>query len=111
MKDYIEEEKNKRQRHQEHNYHRDALAVVLSGETEVEMPSGLRCDVVTNNYAIEVKPVCNYHHAIGQALVYGRELNKKPAVYLFGALTEPVIQCCKDLGVTVINEILDLIKK
>ena len=68
---------------------RDALAehfrqTESDVKTEVVLKGG-RCDVVTEEFAIEVDRANKWHEAIGQALHYALYLKKKPCIALFGA--------------------------
>ena len=49
---------------------------------EVHVKYG-RVDLLSDEYAIEVDRLENFHEAIGQALHYARETGKKPAVAFF----------------------------
>jgi len=54
----------------------------VSNETEVVLYDKTRCDIVTDNYAIEVDFADKWAESIGQSLHYGLMLNKKPGVLL-----------------------------
>lgn len=53
----------------------------VGGELEVSVTSG-RVDIVTDTHAYEVEWARNWKEAIGQALWYGLQTNKKPAIVL-----------------------------
>ena len=53
----------------------------LGGRKEVPVASGF-VDLVTDDYAIEVEFAANWKHSIGQALWYGLQAGKTPAVVL-----------------------------
>lgn len=42
-----------------------------------------RADLVSDDYAIEVDKLDNFHEAIGQALHYAKETGKKPAIAVY----------------------------
>lgn len=60
----------------------DIVARRYKGQREVTCTSG-RCDVVNDEYAIEVKNIKDWKGAIGQALCYSIDLDRKPMIYLF----------------------------
>ncbi|HKK76094.1 MAG TPA: hypothetical protein VJ953_13530 [Saprospiraceae bacterium] len=51
------------------------------GEREVSVYGG-RVDILTEEYAIEVERADKWKNAIGQALWYGQQTNKKPGIVL-----------------------------
>lgn len=51
------------------------------GRTEVVVPNG-RVDIVTKTHAIEVEYARKWKNAIGQALWYSIQTNKKPGIVL-----------------------------
>jgi len=53
----------------------------LGGEREVSVTSGY-VDLLTDEYAIEVEFANKWKQAIGQALWYGLQTNKRPAIVL-----------------------------
>jgi hypothetical protein len=63
-------------------YYQGIAAKALSGEMEVTMPDGSRCDIVTEEYAIEVKEASYWKGSIGQALNYAFQSNKKAGIVL-----------------------------
>ena len=68
-------------------HYRDALVVALknkgeSPKIEVKCDGG-RVDILTEEYAIEVKTATQWHKAIGQAAHYATVLKRKPAIAIF----------------------------
>ena len=63
-------------------YYQDIAAKKYSGQTEVTMPDGTRCDIVTETHAIEVDFADKWAEAIGQSLNYSFQLNKKAGILL-----------------------------
>lgn len=63
-------------------YYQKIAAEALEGEMEVIMPDRSRCDIVTEEYAIEVKKHSNWKEAIGQSLNYAFQSNKKAGIIL-----------------------------
>jgi len=53
----------------------------FQGETEVTVEGG-RADIVTDTYAIEVEWAPKWKHAIGQALWYALQTNRRPGIVL-----------------------------
>lgn len=66
---------------QNESYYSDMIAKELDGAREVKVKSG-RVDILTKNYAIEVKKAPQWKHAIGQALWYAQQTNKSPGIIL-----------------------------
>jgi len=67
---------------QRESYYQDKFAKIVGGETEVVLSDGTRADIVTKNYAIEVDFADKWAESIGQALNYGRLLNKEAGILL-----------------------------
>ncbi|MGZ0656004.1 hypothetical protein ACWPKS_10410 [Coraliomargarita sp. W4R72] len=63
-------------------YYQDIAAKKYNGETEVTMPDGTRCDIVTEKHAIEVDFADKWGEAIGQSLNYAFQSNKKAGILL-----------------------------
>ena len=63
-------------------HYQDIAAKKYSGQTEVTMPDGTRCDIVTETHAIEVDFADKWAEAIGQSLNYSFQLNKKAGILL-----------------------------
>ena len=63
-------------------YYRDQWASIHGGEIEVRLTDGTRCDIVTDDYAIEVEWAQKWYEGFGQSLWYGFQLNKKPAIVM-----------------------------
>lgn len=59
----------------------DLIQTHLGGQKEVSVTSGY-VDLLTNEYAIEVEFSNKWKQAIGQALWYGLQTNKKPGIVL-----------------------------
>jgi hypothetical protein len=57
------------------------IAKQLNGQREVTVPRG-RVDVVTATHAIEVEFAAKWKNAIGQALWYAHQTNKKAGIVL-----------------------------
>ncbi len=66
---------------QNESYYSDRIAVELDGKREVKVKGG-RVDILTEDYAIEVKKAPHWKHAIGQALWYAQQTNKMPGIIL-----------------------------
>lgn len=63
--------------------HYQAIAAkVLKGKTEVNLGDGRRCDIVTDEYAIEVDWKSKWSEAVGQSLDYGFLADKKCGIVL-----------------------------
>lgn len=56
------------------------LAAKYSAKTEVMLEDRTRCDLVNNEYAIEVEYPKKWAESIGQSLYYALQLHRKPAV-------------------------------
>ena len=67
-----------------HDEVKERLAKKIDGIMEYVIDGIGFCDIVTQEYAVEVKPYTEWKHGIGQALVYGIEIEKKPALHLYG---------------------------
>ena len=63
-------------------HYQDIAAKKYSGQTEVVLPDGTRCDIVTETHAIEVDFADKWAEAIGQSLNYSFQLNKKAGILL-----------------------------
>lgn len=63
-------------------YYQEIAAKKYSGQAEVTMPDGTRCDIVTEAHAIEVDFADKWAEAIGQSLNYSFQLNKKAGILL-----------------------------
>jgi hypothetical protein len=66
---------------QPESYYSDIIAQQLDGITEHKVEGG-RVDILTNEYAIEVKRASDWKHSIGQAIWYGLQTNKTPGIIL-----------------------------
>lgn len=56
--------------------------------TEKWTPSGARADCVSDEFAIEIDPASRWASALGQALHYASEFNKRAKVVLFCPASE-----------------------
>lgn len=63
-------------------WYRDRWASGHGGRTEVTLPDGSRCDILTEEYAIEVDWAHKWPEAVGQSLWYAYQTNKKPGIVL-----------------------------
>ena len=70
---------------------RDRLVCEYNGSSEIECASGI-ADIVTDKRVIEVKEYSKWKHALGQALAYGIDLGREPAVYLFVIIDDVSIE-------------------
>lgn len=58
--------------------------IYFKGKAKMEVPVKYgRADLVSDDYAIEVDKLDNFHEAIGQALHYAKETGKKPAIAVY----------------------------
>jgi hypothetical protein len=64
------------------SYYQKIAAEKYSGKTEVSMPDGTRCDIVTETHAIEVDFADKWGEAIGQSLNYAFQSNKRAGILL-----------------------------
>jgi hypothetical protein len=67
---------------QPESYYQDQFANELNGKTEVTAGDGTRCDILTENYAIEVDFARKWGEAIGQSLNYGFQFDRKAGILL-----------------------------
>lgn len=63
-------------------YYQNIWAREVGGETEVTMPDGTRCDIVTDTHAIEVDWGKKWAEAIGQSLNYSMQTGKRAGILL-----------------------------
>ena len=63
-------------------HYQEIAAKKYNGQTEVTVPDGTRCDIVTETHAIEVDFADKWAEAIGQSLNYSFQLNKKAGILL-----------------------------
>ena len=63
-------------------HYQKIAAKKYNGQTEVILPDGTRCDIVTETHAIEVDFADKWAEAIGQSLNYSFQLNKKAGILL-----------------------------
>lgn len=64
------------------SFYRDRWAKHCGGDTEVVQPDGTRVDVQTDTHAIEIERAARWRDGIGQALAYGLQSNRRPALVL-----------------------------
>jgi N6-adenosine-specific RNA methylase IME4 len=86
-------------------YQRDKWAAELGGLTEQHSTAG-RIDILTNTHAIEVEPVENWKHGLGQAVAYARATRMKAGLALYGieptqSLYDAIVGTTNDLDVTL----------
>lgn len=63
-------------------HYQKIAAAKYNAETEVSMPDGTRCDLVTETHAIEVDFADKWGEAIGQSLNYAFQSNKRAGILL-----------------------------
>lgn len=96
--------------------------VYFQGRAKMEVPVKYgRVDLLSDDYAIEVDKLENFHEAMGQALHYAKETGKKPAIAIFILDHQPgdkeklqyVTRLCNhyDIKVWFINDELKKAKK
>lgn len=104
--------------HDERDFQEAFNRVYFKDKAKMEIPVKYgRVDLLSDDYAVEVDRLENFHEAIGQALHYARETGRKPAIALFILDHEPgdkqklkyVIRLCNyyDIKVWFINEELE----
>ena len=64
------------------SFYQKQYAKKLGGRTEVTMPDGTRCDILTDTHAIEVDFADKWAEAIGQSLNYAMQTGKKAGIVL-----------------------------
>ncbi|MBC2594642.1 hypothetical protein H5P28_10260 [Ruficoccus amylovorans] len=64
------------------SYYQDRAAVLLHGQTEISLPNGTRCDILTDEYAIEVDFADKWAEAIGQSLNCAAQTGRRAAIIL-----------------------------
>ena len=63
-------------------HYQEIAAKKYSGQTEVTIPDGTRCDIETEIHAIEVDIADKWAEAIGQSLNYSFQFNNKAWILL-----------------------------
>jgi hypothetical protein len=63
-------------------HYQKLYAEQVGGQVEVTAPDGTRCDILTENLAIEADFAGKWAEAIGQSLNYGFQFNKKAGILL-----------------------------
>ena len=58
------------------------FAQQVNGSTEVLMPDSTRCDILTEDLAIEVDFAYKWAEAIGQSLHYAKMMNRQAAIVI-----------------------------
>jgi hypothetical protein len=64
------------------SYFQQSFAEKCNGKTEVVMTDGTRCDILTEDYAMEVDFAHKWAEAIGQSLNYARLTGKRAGIVL-----------------------------
>lgn len=64
------------------SHYQKIAAEKYGAESEVTMPDGTRCDLVTETHAIEVDFADKWGEAIGQSLNYAIQSNKRAGIIL-----------------------------
>lgn len=64
------------------SYYQGIAAEKYGGETEVVMPDGTRCDILTERHAIEVDFADKWAESLGQSLNYAFQSNKRAGILL-----------------------------
>lgn len=63
-------------------HYQKLYAEQVGGQVEVTAPDSTRCDILTEDLAIEVDFADKWAEAIGQSLNYGFQFNKKAGILL-----------------------------
>ena len=63
-------------------YYQQIAAKAMEGKMEITMPDRSICDILTEEYAIEVKKHPDWKDAIGQSLNYAYQSNKNAGIVL-----------------------------
>lgn len=66
----------------ESSYQANFAKTIPNAQTEVVAPDGTRCDILTDEYAIEVDFADKWAEAIGQSLNYAIQFNKRAGIVL-----------------------------
>jgi hypothetical protein len=67
---------------QPERHYQELYAEQVGGQMEVTAPDGTRCDILTEDLAIEVDFADKLFEAAGQSLNYGFQFNRKPPILL-----------------------------
>ena len=70
------------QKAQKEDFYAELWCDSQGGESEVRTTQGTRCDCLTSEYAVEVDFDQKWAEGLGQALHYGVEFDRQPAVLL-----------------------------
>ena len=66
----------------EKHYQTEFAKQFANAKLEVIAPDGTRCDILTDEYAIEVDFAKKWSEAVGQSLNYALQFNKKAGILL-----------------------------
>lgn len=66
----------------EKHYQNEFAKQFADSQLEVVAPDGTRCDILTEEYAIEVDFAKKWAEAVGQSLNYALQFNKKAGILL-----------------------------
>jgi hypothetical protein len=85
------------------------LAIKYKAKREIVLPDGARCDLVNDQYAIEVDYAPKWAEAIGQSLYYASVLRRKPAIILLCDMNSQryvnrAKYVCAEHGITLFQE-------
>ena len=90
------------------------LAEKYDAEVEVPMPDETRCDLLSDEYAIEVDWATKWAEAIGQTTLYSIWTRRKPAVLLLLQNADDdkpellrAALVCERLGITLFVEVAE----
>jgi hypothetical protein len=98
MKDWMESElSNIQNETNKHDLVSDKLAFINNGTREFILPNGTGvADVITDTEIIEVKPINEWKHGIGQLICYTFESDKIKHLHLYGGIPTKLIKdICK----------------
>ena len=77
-----ERESSRSSQNYSESYYQIKYANELGGRTEVTMPDGTRCDILTDTIAYEVDFADKWAEALGQSLNYASQTGKTPGIIL-----------------------------
>lgn len=78
----LEGESSRSSQNYSESYYQIKYANELGGRTEVTMPDGTRCDILTDTIAYEVDFADKWAEALGQSLNYAMHTGKTPGIIL-----------------------------
>ena len=64
------------------SFYQGQYAEKVGGQVEVTAPDGTRCDILTDEYAIEADFGDHWAQSLGQSLNYGFQFDRPPAILL-----------------------------